>query len=156
MAAGDVTLYSKMIKAGKDQSTLSGMPIDYNGDTLKLIILDDAFVPDADDNTTQEHLDDISASEVSTGGGYTGAITLSTVTVTNTGDVTEVNAANVSISADGSGFTDGGFAVVYKDTGTPSTSPLICVVDFGGTISIVTNDLNINWGSGQLFTVSKA
>lgn len=156
MAAGDVTLYSKLLKAEKDQSTLSGMPVDYDTDTLKLIILDNTFVPDATDSTIQEHLDDISAKEVSTTAGYTGAITLTTVTVTQTSDIVDINAANIQVTADGSGFTDGGFAVVYKDTGTPSTSPLVCVVDFGGTVSIAVNDLQINWGSGKVFTVSKA
>ena len=156
MATGDITVYSKLIKAETDQSTLASMPVDYNGDTLKLIILDTGHTPDTSDSSAQEHLDDISSDEVTTTAGYTGAITLTTVTVTQTSDIVSVGAADIAITADGSGFTIGRYAVVYKDSGTPATSPLICLVDFGATISIAVNDLQINWGGGVVFTKSKS
>lgn len=156
MAAGDVTIYSKFTKATSDQSSLSGMPVDFGGDTLKLIILDTGHTPDTSDSSAQEHLDDISADEVTTTAGYTGAITLTSVSVTQASDITNILAANIAVPAAGAGFTIGRFAVVYKDSGVAATSPLICLVDFGATISIAVNDLNINWGSGKIFTVSKA
>ena len=156
MASGDVTIYSKLTKAEADQTSLGGMPVDYDTDTLKLIILDNVHVPDTSDSSAQEHLDDISADEVGTAGGYTGAITLTSVKVTQSSNITNINAANILISAHASGFTDGRYAVVYKDSGVAATSPLICLVDLGTTTSIAVNDLQINWGSGKVFTKSKA
>ena len=155
MAQGDVTIYSKLIKAEADQSTLSSMPVDYDADTIKLIILDDTHTPDTSDASAQEHLDDISADEVGTAGGYTGAITLANMSVTQASDIASILADDINITADVSGFTDGRYAVVYKDSGTPATSPLICLVDLGSTTSIAVNDLQINWGTGTVFTKSK-
>jgi hypothetical protein len=155
MAVGDVTLYSKLLQAEADQTTLSSMPLDYDTDTLKMMILDVNHTPDNSDTTSQEHLDDVDADEVSTTAGYTGPITLTTVTVTTLADVISINLDNVQVTADGSGFTDGRYAVVYKDSGSPATSPLICTIDLGSSVSIAINDLQFNWGSGKLFTKSK-
>ncbi len=156
MAAGDVTLYSKYLLGTSDLTTLSSMAVAYGTDTLKLMILKDTHTPDTSDSSIQEHLDDVSSDEVIITGGYTGPITLTTVTATQASDIVSINADSISITADASGFTDGRYAVVYKDSGVEATSPIVCLVDLGSSISIVVNDLQINWGSGKVFTVSKA
>jgi len=159
MAAGDITFYNKYLQATLDISTFSGMPVDFDNDTLKLIILDVSHVVDTGDTSADEHLDDISADEVATGTAYTGPITLTSVAVSApVSGVVAVSAANIIINADlPTGFENGRFGVIYKDTGTPATSPLICNIDLGATISIQSNSIEFNWGpgTGQIFTVAQ-
>lgn len=148
MAAGDITIYSKFLRGQVDGSTLSSVPIDFDNDTLKLVILKNTFTPDTSSTSVQEHFDDISAFQVATGTSYTGPITLANVTLSYTGDVVVLDADDVSIVLDaGSGFTDGRWIVIYKDSGTASTSPLFCVGDLGADQDISANSLNLLWAS---------
>ena len=157
MAAGDITFYAKYIKAAQDQSTLSSMPVDFDTDTLKVIVLTRTHSVDTSETSTDEHLDDISADEVSTGTAYTGPITLTTVAVAFNGLTTEVSADDVTIDQDvGGGFTDARFAVIYKDSGVAATSPLIVSIDLGEDRDNTLGDLIFQWGAGSgiVFTVT--
>ena len=153
MAAGDITTFAKFLLADKDQSTLSSMPIDFNGDTLKLVVLDNTFTPDTTGSSVQEHFDDISAKEVTTGTAYTGPITLASLSVTESGAVITFDATDVSIAADvGGGFIDARYFVIYKDSGTPATSPLIAVGDLGSDRANTTGVLNFTWAATGILT----
>lgn len=100
-------------------------------DVLKVALLLNTYTPDL---VNHDFFDDVSAHEVANGHGYTtGGATLSGRTVavdTGTG-VAVFDCANPSWTADVTGFTCR-YAVLYKDTGLASTSPLIAVWDFGG------------------------
>lgn len=152
MAAGDITLYKKWMKGQIDGAGLSSVPVDFDTDTIKVIILKNTHTPDASASTTQEHLDDISADEVATATAYTGAITLGSKTVGVSGSVVTFDAADINIAADAGGFTDGRHIVIYKDTGTPSTSPLIATGDLGADKSLQTGSLDFLWGAGGIIT----
>ena len=46
------------------------------------------------------------------------------------------------------------YAIIYKDTGTPSTSPLIGYVDFGADVSPTASDMTIQWNASGIFYVT--
>jgi len=99
--------------------------IDLDTDTIKIALVTSSYTPDIDNH---DKFDDIT-NQV-TGPGYTaGGETLASKTVTqdntdNEGvfDAADVTWANSTMTARG--------AVIYKSTGTDSTSPLICYLDF--------------------------
>lgn len=100
-------------------------------DTLKVALLLNTYTPDLDNHA---FLDDVNTHEVANGHGYTtGGATLSGRSVTtDTGtDKGIFKCANPSWVADATGFTCR-YAVLYKDTGLASSSPLIALWDFGG------------------------
>lgn len=122
-------------------------------DTLKIILLADTYTPDKD---ADEYYDDISANELSTGGGYTaGGATVSGKSVTtDTGtDKAVFDCADPSWTADGTGFT-ARYAVLLKDTGDPSTSPLIAYWDFGGNQNPVSIPFNLIVNAAGLLDAS--
>lgn len=100
-------------------------------DTVKLMLLTASHTPDID---AEVFIDDVSANECPASGSYSaGGATLTWVGSTDdtddegVGDATDVSLTTASLSAR--------YAAIYKDTGTPSTSPIICVIDFGSTIT---------------------
>lgn len=155
MAAGDITPFMKHLKAQVDASTLASSPVDFDTDIIKIVILDNTFVPDTTLASIQEHFDDISAKEVATATAYTGPITLASLTVTSSGVVITFDAADVVVAADAGGFTDGRFIVFFKDSGTPSTSPLIAVGDLGADKDLTVGSLELTWASGGILTWSR-
>lgn len=156
MAAGDITIYDKWLHSQSGDSTLSGMPVDFDTDTLKIVLLDNTFTPDTTASSTQEHFDDVSAKEVSTGTAYTGPITLGTITLTVSSGVVTFDAADVSILVDaGGGFTDARHIAFFKDTGTPSTSPLIAIGDLGSDRDNTLSNIDFTWGANGIITWTK-
>ncbi len=96
-------------------------------DTIKLMLVTSSYTPDIDADV---FIDDVSANEVGASGTYSaGGITL---TITGSTDDTDnegvMDAADVSVT---SATITARYGVVYKDTGTPATSPIIAVIDFG-------------------------
>ena len=158
MAAGDSTLYTKHLRSlfdGDSGGDLSNTPIDLNTDTLKLVVLKDTFTPDTTGTSTQEHFDDISAQEVATATAYTGPITLTSATVTESGGVITFDADDISIAIDAGGFTDARRFAIYKDSGTPSTSPIFYVGDLGINRANTINGLDFEWGAAGIFTMAQ-
>jgi len=101
--------------------------IDLDTDTIKIMLVTSSYSPDID---AHDFVDDVT-NEVS-GTGYTaGGATLANKAVTqdNTNNKGVFDADDPSWSS--STITARG-AVIYKSTGTPSTSPVICYIDFGG------------------------
>jgi len=124
--------------------------IDLDTDTIKVALLANTYTPDIDAHT---FFSDVSADEIS-GTGYTaGGETLANATVTqdNTNDRAAFDAddvvwANATVTAR--------YAVIYKDTGTPSTSPLIAYIDFGSDKSSSAADFTIQWNADGIFTLT--
>lgn len=116
--------------------------IDLANDTLKVALLDNGHTPDIDNH---EFFDDVSGDELTTAGGYTaGGATVSgkSVTKNTSTDKGIFDCADPTWTADGTGFT-ARYAVLYKDTGDPSTSPLIAYWDFGGDQNPVSIAFNL-------------
>lgn len=123
--------------------------IDYESDTIMCALVTSSYSPNVD---THAFYDDIS-NEIS-GTGYTtgGAeITSKTVTQDDTDNEGVFDGANITWAS--STLIARG-AVIYKDTGTASTSPLICYVDFGADKSSSAGDFIIQWNSEGILNIS--
>ncbi len=124
--------------------------IDLDGDTIKVMLLDDTHTQDQD---AHEFIDDVSANEVS-GTGYTAggaAIGSKTVSQDNTDNEGVFDGADVTWS--GSTIT-ARYAAIYKDTGTPSTSPLIAILDFGENKSSSNGNFTIQWNAEGILNLN--
>lgn len=123
-------------------SSAGGAAIDYLTDTIKVGLTTSSYTPDQD---THDFYNDIT-NELSTANGYTaGGVTLGSKTASYDAGTNEsrFDAADAVWTSSGAGFTARRF-FVYKDSGTPSTSPLIGYDSFstdqtasgGGTLTI--------------------
>lgn len=114
--------------------------IDLDTDTIKVALVTSSYTPDQD---AHEFFDDVT-NEVS-GDGYTAGgeeLANKSVTQNNTAnravfDADDVSWPNSTITARG--------AVVYKDTGNPATSPLICYKDFTEDKISTDGDFDLTW-----------
>lgn len=126
------------------QKILSGAnAVDWDADTLKVVLLTASYTPNID---THDFYDDLT-NELTTTGGYTaGGVTLTTVsTGLNTGsDFAYADADDVTWTALTATFR---YAVILKSTGTPGTSPLIILIDFGSNQSPAGVDFVLQWAA---------
>lgn len=123
--------------------------IDLDTDTIKVALVTSTYSPNVDTHTKFSDI----TNEV-TGTGYTaGGVTLGTVTVSqdNTNNRGVFDAADVSWAS--SSITARG-AVVYKSTGTASTSPLICYVDFTTDKTSSSGTFTITWSADGILYLS--
>jgi len=124
--------------------------IDLDTDTIKVALLGGTYVADVDGHTFWS---DVKASEVSGTGYVSGGQALASKVVTqdNTADKASFDAADVTWSAS---TITARYAVLYKDTGTATTSPLICCFDFGADKSSSNGDFTIQWNAGGILTLT--
>lgn len=122
--------------------------VDFDTDDINLAVLDNGHTPV---RATHEFWDDVSADEVS-GTNYTsGGFTLANVSVDVSSNTVSITADNPSqLGQSGSGFSDGRYFVIYKDTGTPSTSPLIAYDNLGADFGNVAGPLTLDISNGIL------
>lgn len=121
-------------------------------DTLKVMLLDNTYTANIDTHQNKDDIDTLTV-EIS-GTGYTaGGQALAGVSVTtdNVNDLAVVDAndvvwTNATITAR--------YALVYLDTGTPSTSTLLGLFDFGTDITSTNADFTIQWGTGGIYTLT--
>jgi hypothetical protein len=117
--------------------------VDLDADTIKLALFPSTFTFNSD---TQHFWSDISGSEAS-GTNYTAggnALAGKAVTIDDTDDegvfdANDVVYSNVTITAR--------YGVLWKDTGTPATSPLIGQLDFVSDISATAGDLTVSFNA---------
>lgn len=124
--------------------------IDFDANTFKVALVTSTYVPNID---THHFYSDLT-NEVANGNGYTtGGGTLASVTVTedDTGDRAYMDAADLTWST--STITARG-AVLYKDTGVGTTSPLIAYFDFGTDKSSSSGDFTIQWNASGIIEVA--
>lgn len=122
--------------------------IDLESDTIKAAFMAPSYAPDID---AEHFYSDISASVAS--GSADQTLGSKTVTVDDTNDRAEFDAADLSISNETiSGGTD--MIVIYKDTGNAATSPLIAYIDIAeGTLIPIDGTLTITWNSEGIFAI---
>ena len=123
--------------------------IDFENDTFKVMLVTSAYTPDQD---AHDRVNDVT-NEVS-GTGYTaGGATLGSKTVTqdNTDNEGVFDAADTSWTT--STITARG-AVLYKDTGTPSTSPLVGYFDFGSDKVSSAGTFLITWAAEGILNLN--
>lgn len=126
--------------------------IDLVNDTIKLMLLTSSHTPDID---AEEFIDDVSANEVGDSGTYSaggGTLGSPSVTVDDTNDRAYFDANDVSFT---SATITARYAYLYKDTGTPSTSPIIGYYDYGSdatsTASTFTHSFTAPESGGALY-----
>lgn len=128
--------------------------IDWDSDTIKVALLKDTYTPDIDADV---FWDDVSTHEVSASGSYpAGGITLTTsVTQDDANDRAIYDAADAQATTFSGTFK---WLVVYKDTGTPSTSPLICYLEAdpvgSANVIVLTGTLDITWNADGVFNLT--
>lgn len=113
--------------------------IDYLSDTIKVALHTSTYTPVQD---THEFFSS-ATNELAGGSGYTaGGATLASKTVTYDSATNKVvfDAADVTWTASGGNIGPFRYGVIYKDTGTGSTSPLIAYVDFASDQTITTGN----------------
>ncbi|MBS4082927.1 MAG: hypothetical protein KGZ73_05200 [Rhizobiales bacterium] len=123
--------------------------IDLDTDTIKVALVTSSYTPDQD---AHDNFDDIT-NEVS-GTGYTaGGATLANkaVTADNTDNEGVFDADDVTWSS--STITARG-AVIYKSTGTASTSKLIAYVDFGSDKTSTAGNFTIQWNAEGILNLN--
>lgn len=124
--------------------------INFATDSFKLMLLDENHTTDID---AQVFIDDVSANEVAASGSYSAggvALTLSSST-DDANDKGVLDATDVSIT---SATISTRYGVLYKNTGTPSTSPIIGIFDWGALIGTYAGTLTITWNANGILTLS--
>lgn len=125
--------------------------VDWDTDTIKVMLTTSTYTPNQD---THDFKDDVT-NEVS-GTGYTaGGATLASKTATYDTATNELRLDAADVSWTVSTFT-ARYAVVYKDTGTASTSPLMGLVDFGGDQTVNAATFQITWAADGVLKVTAA
>ena len=150
MASGDTRPfrpYVLSIADGGSTYALSGLPVVWGSDTIKVALL--TVAPDWSSTTTDLHWDDVSGNEVSSAGTYpTGGVVIANITVTWDTDVVKIDGDDAVIAKDAAnGFSNAIAAVTYKDTGTPATSPLLLYHDLGAATGNTVADYVFQWGA---------
>lgn len=120
----------------------SNNAVDLETDTIKVALIDHGVV--TPNVATHDYWDDLSAAEIGT------AQTLASKTNTNG----VFDAANVAFSTVSGNSAES--IVIYKDTGTASTSMLLVYLDTNVTGLPVTpsgGDINLNWDASGIFSL---
>lgn len=109
----------------------------WNTDTIKSVLVDTgSYTPNL---SAHEFLSDVgSGSRISTSGSFTGKTTTGGAADAN--DVTFTSVTGASIEA----------IIIYKDTGSDATSPLIAFIDTATGLPITPNggDIIVTWDNG--------
>jgi hypothetical protein len=130
---------------------LTNKEIDFVTDTIKVLLATSSYTPDQD---AHDYKNDVT-NEVS-GTGYTaGGATLANKTEAYTAG-TNVHKLDADDVLWPSSTITARYAVLYLDTGTPSTSPLIGYVDFGADVSSTAGNFQITWSAAGIATFTVA
>ena len=151
MATGDFTLFEEFV----DQL---GMEIhDFDNDTFKLALIDDTVTPTAADATPAWGASsgvDYDANEVTNAGGYTTGGETVAVTWSEADGTATLNddSGDISLSQDGSGFTDAYWGIFYNDSAANKNA--IGFIELGGPVSEQAGPVAINWNASGIFTIA--
>jgi hypothetical protein len=110
---------------------------------VKAMLVKSAYTPD---RATHDFIDDVSTHEIS-GTGYTAggkALTGKAVTVSGTKVILDAD----DLSWTGATFSGANavrYVVLYHDTGTPSTSRILGIVDLETSREVTAGTFNVNW-----------
>lgn len=116
--------------------------VDWVNDTIKIALLTSTASPNQDSN---QYWSDLNANEVSGTGYSAGGIALSSKTLTydSASKTVRLKCADAVFSS--VTLTNARYAVIYKDTGSASTSPLLGYVIFVGNLSPSAENLTVQF-----------
>ena len=127
--------------------------IDWDTDSIRVMLLDNTLEPDQD---VDDYIDDVSANEVA-GTGYTAeGELLAAKTITYTGATNKFMLDNTADTVWTTSTITARYAVIYVDSGTPSTSALIAYVDFGADVSSSAGSFTITWAAAGIVEITLA
>jgi hypothetical protein len=128
------------------KANLMNKEIDLEGDTIKVMLLNDSHSFTATNNV----IGDVNTNELANGNGYTtGGATLASKSVTQAA-TTKWDAADTAWSA--SSFT-AHHAVIWDDS--VATDDLICSIDFGGAKTVSSGTFTIQWHTDGIITLAE-
>lgn len=106
---------------------------------IKAALVTAAYTPDIVNDNFLSTISGISGAILSRSANFT--------TKTNTGGILNADPITFSLVASGS---VGKYVVIYRDTGSDSTSELIAIDDTGQNLPVTTNgqDITVQWSSG--------
>lgn len=146
MATGDIKWFQQgLLDLGNKIHNLSS-------DALMLGIVTTATVPSM--ATAAPHwggtgTTNFATSQVGTGGGYTGPVTLASVSWTNVSGVLTLRATDVVIAQNASGFANGAYAIIYNNSDANKRALGYIELSSTGSVSIVTGSFTIDFqGAG--------
>lgn len=113
-------------------------------DTIKHDLVSDTHTPNFD---THDELADLT--NIVTGTGWAGALTLGSPTFTIASGVAKFDGTDISV---GSTTLTGVEGIVLWDD-TIAGDPLLCAVDFTTTYATVSGTMAITWAAGGIFTI---
>jgi hypothetical protein len=142
MATGDIKWFAQGL------ADLGNKIHSLGADTLRLGIVTSATVPSL--TTAAPHwggtgTTNFATTQVGTGGGYTGPITLAGVTWTVVAGVPTLRANDVVIPQNASGFANGAWGIIYNDTDANKRAIAFVELSAGGTLSIVSGSQTVDW-----------
>lgn len=121
---------------------------DLDTDTMKAMITTSAYTVNQDTHQFKSSV----TSEV-TGTNYSaGGATLASVTLTRSTGTVTFDAADLSFTQSGAGFSTGRKIVVYRSTGTDATSALFSVFTADADFGNVAGDLSVVWNASGIAT----
>lgn len=156
MATGTMKWFAQgLLDLGNKQHNLSS-------DVLKIGIVTTATVPSL--STAAPHwggtgTTNFATNQVGTGGTqYTGPKTLASVTWGLVSNVPTLRAADIAMTIDASGFTNGAYGIIYNDTDTNKRALGFLELSAAGTLSLVTSAVTIDWGGAgtDLLTITQS
>ncbi len=109
---------------------LASGAIDFTTHVFKVALFGTSYTPDA---ATHDYFNDLSG-EI-TGSPYLAGGTNLTVALSADSETGGAKVTVITVTWPAASFTGVRYAVVYRNTGTASTSPLLFYVDFGTTIN---------------------
>ncbi len=124
----------------KGKTEILNGAIDLLTDTIKVALVTSSYSPNKD---THDYFDDVT-NEVS-GTGYTAggkALANKSVTQDDTNDRAEFDTDDVTWTVS---TITARAVVLYKDSGTASTSPLLAYIDFGDDYTTLGEDFTVEW-----------
>ncbi|RJQ33896.1 hypothetical protein C4568_03785 [Candidatus Parcubacteria bacterium] len=130
-------------------SSIVGTAINLASDTIKMSLHSSSWVPDID---ADDHFDDVdnevSASGTYSAGGATLTVSCSTDDTDDEGvmDATDVSFTSATITAR--------YAIIYKSTGTASTSPLVLYIDFGSNQTSTAGTFTVSFAAEGILNLN--
>jgi hypothetical protein len=152
MAQGTLLVYNEATQYFADGT------IDLDTDDLKWILVTDSVAGLSQDTALPKLADYTGAT---TGGNYSGATSLASVTFNRSTAVSTLDAADISIASNGSNPTDAKTLILFSDTATATVDAAFAYVDLttdGGTtaIDLTANNLNVNWNASGILTITRS
>ena len=144
MATGDTKVTRTFLDMQADGTSV----VDFNTDTIKLMLLKSAHTPSY---TGDQYAASLTANQVTTGTAYVdGGVSLASLSVTVSGSFAIFRAGTISIALDAAGFSTARWGVLYKSGASLGASPIIAEVDLGSDRANTAGPLLIYWASDKV------